>query len=156
MVAVSENGIIGKDDRLPWHFPSDLKHFKELTLGSTVMMGRKTFESIGKPLPGRENFVLSRSVAKQEANLKFFPSLEEALKKVATPKAFIIGGAQLFQETLYRVDGIFLTKIHQIYEGDVAYPVIPSYFKEKERKTLQENPKIEAIYYENIRGTKNR
>ncbi len=153
VVAMAENRVIGKDNRLPWHFSSDLKHFKQLTMGQTIIMGRKTFQSIGaKPLPGRENFVLSREVKiKTVPNLRFFDSLEDTLKNVLTHKTFIIGGASIFKETMSLVDGIYLTQIHKDYEGDTFYPEIPPYFKEKSKETLQENPKIEVIFYENTK-----
>ena len=141
-------------------------------------MGRKTFESIGKPLPGRENFVLSKSKGKEwvvapslregvadEAipksgsprrpfgtprdDAKFFYSIENAIKAVRTEKCFIIGGSSLYKQTIPRVDGIYMTQIHAHYEGDAFYPEIPPYFKEKSREKLQENPKIEVIFYEN-------
>lgn len=145
---MARDRVIGKEGRLPWHFSSDLKHFKQTTMGSTLIMGRKTFESIGKkPLPGRENFVLSRSSQKSENGAKFFTSLEEAIKNAPTENIFIIGGETLFKETMKQVDGIYLTKIDALYEGDVFYPEIPAGFKEKSKAVLQENPKIEVIFY---------
>ena len=150
VVAMAENRVIGKDNRLPWHFLSDLKHFKQLTMGNTILIGRKTFESIGKPLPGRENFVLSRKKT-GDGNVKFFGSFEDALKNVSTPNCYIIGGASLYQQSMALVDGIYLTKIHALYEGDTFYPEIPPYFEEKSKETLQENPKIEVIFYENMK-----
>lgn len=149
IVAMAQNRVIGKENRLPWHFSSDLKHFKKLTLGETVLMGRKTFESIGKPLPGRENFVLSQSEGRTVQGAKSFKSIEEALKFVSTKHCYIIGGASLYQQTLSRIDGIYLTQIHADYEGDTFYPEIPSRFKEKLREKLQENPLIEIVFYEN-------
>ena len=150
VVAMAENRVIGKDNRLPWHFLSDLKHFKQLTMGNTILIGRKTFESIGKPLPGRENFVLSRKKT-GDGNVKFFGSFEDALKNVSTPNCYIIGGASLYQQSMALVDGIYLTKIHAHYKGDTFYPEIPPYFEEKSKKILQENPKIEVIFYENMK-----
>lgn len=151
VVAMADNRVIGKNNQLPWHFSADLKHFKQLTLGMTVIMGRKTFESIGKPLPGRQNFVLSRFPQPQIAGMdnapKFFLSLDEALKRIETPQAFIIGGADLYRQTIDRVDGIWLTRIEGNYDGDAFYPEIPPVFKENSRKTLQDNPKIETILY---------
>jgi len=152
IVAMAQNRVIGKEGRLPWHFSADLKHFKQTTMGGTLIMGRKTFESIGKkPLPGRENFVLSRSSQKSENSVTFFTSLEEAIKNAPTENIFIIGGETLFKETMRQADGIYLTKIDALYEGDVFYPEIPAGFKEKSRIILQENPKLEFIYYENMR-----
>lgn len=149
VVAMSENRIIGNKGKLPWHFSADLKHFKKLTMGETLIMGRKTFESIGeKPLPGRENFILTHSKRAGKDHLKFFSSLGEALRAVKTKKAFVIGGASLYQETLKRVDGIYLTKIEGPYPGDTYYPEIPGFFKEMKQEVLQENPRLEVIFYE--------
>jgi glyoxylase-like metal-dependent hydrolase (beta-lactamase superfamily II)/dihydrofolate reductase len=151
VVAMAQNRVIGKDNKLPWHFPADLKFFKELTTGQTILMGRKTFDSIGRPLPNRQNFVLSRK--KQVSNsesVHFFESFEEAAAKVKTEKAFIIGGGEIFKQTSGKIDGIYLTQIHAGFDGDTFYPEIPASFKEKSRTLLQENPKIEVIYYESI------
>lgn len=159
IVAMAHNRVIGKDNKLPWHFPSDLKNFRALTTGSTVIMGRKTYESIGKPLPNRENFVLTRD-AKHQAkmileaelkmynNLQFFISLQQALDHVKTGNAFIIGGADLFKQTINQVDGIYLTRIDADFDGDTHYPEIPDTFDEVEIQELQENPKIEVVFYE--------
>ncbi len=153
IVAAAKNQVIGFQGRLPWHFSTDLKKFKELTLGSTVIMGRRTFESIGKVLPGRTNFVLTHREVRGQENLRFFGSLEAALPEVKTEKAFIIGGESLYRETMDRIDGIWLTRIHGDYEGDAFYPEIPAFFKEVKKEILQkENPKIELIYLENTKA----
>jgi dihydrofolate reductase len=146
VVAMAKNRVIGKDNRLPWHFKSDMKHFKELTLGHTVIMGRKTFESIGRPLPGRENFVLSRT-SKEYQGVRRFDSVEKAFKEVKTKHCFVIGGSQVYKETLSHVKGIYLTAIDQEFEGDTFYPEIPTNFKEISRIRLQDEPKIEVVYY---------
>lgn len=146
VVAVANNRVIGKDNRLPWHFSADLKFFKQLTMGHTVIMGRKTFESIGKPLPGRSNFVLSRQ-PRRDGNVDLFGSIEEALKAVRTPDCFIIGGAEVFQKTLNVIDGIYMTRIYADYEGDTFYPELPGRFKIAETTRLQEQPKIEVLFY---------
>ena len=156
---MSDNRVIGKEGKLPWHFSEDLKRFKQLTMANTVLMGRKTFQSLGeKPLSGRENFVLSRSILKDSdgkgikfnfINCSFFDSLEKAFNTVKTEKAFIIGGAEIFKQTMNRIDGIFLTQIHGIYEGDVFYPEIPEgVFEIKKRERSAEEPKLEFIDYE--------
>ena len=148
IVAMAKNRVIGKDNKLPWHFPEDLKYFKNLTTGSTVIMGRKTFESIGRPLPNRQNFVLSRILQEKEG-VQFFPSLEEAAAKIKTQDAFIIGGAELYKQTIHRVDGIYLTRIDADYEGNAFYPEIPDDFEEIEVKGLREsNPRIQVAFYE--------
>jgi dihydrofolate reductase len=148
IVAMARNRAIGKDNRLPWHFPADLKHFKRRTMGSTVIMGRKTYESIGKPLPNRENFVLSRAPQKDTEHLRFFTSYEDALKSVKTPDAYVIGGAELYNQTIDKVDGIYLTRIGADYEGDAFYPEIPDSFDEVEIEHLQDNPTIEVVLYQ--------
>ena len=163
VVAMAKNRVIGKNNQLPWHFSEDLKHFKNLTTNSTVIMGRKTFESIGKPLPNRVNFVLTRSKFNQSepppkddkvqaGNLRFFDSFEKAVQQVTTPEAYIIGGANLYEQTIEKVQGIYLTHIEADYEGDAFYPEIPSTFNEKSRHLLAENPRLEVIFYENTRN----
>lgn len=158
VVARSENGVIGKNNQLPWHFPSDMQHFKELTTDQTVIMGRKTYESIPekfRPLPKRENIVLSHSasghadLSGKQPTLKYFNSIETALQNIKTTKAFIIGGASIYKQTLSYVDGIYLTLIHENYEGDAYYPALPANFKEAGKKRLQEDPLLEVIFYKN-------
>ncbi len=149
IVAVANHRVIGKGNQLPWHFSKDLQHFKGTTTGQTVIMGLKTFESLGcKALPGRVNLILDRSGQKPYPGQTFFASLEEALKSVKTEHAFIIGGAELYRTTIDRVDAIYLTRIHADYEGDVLYPEIPPSFTEKKRLKLQDDPTLEVIYYE--------
>ncbi len=150
VVAVSKNGVIGKGGKLPWHFAADLKFFKNLTTGHTVVMGRKTFDSIGKPLPDRENIVISHHVDHKAAGIKFAKSIDEALERAGKGKIFIIGGASIYRETAHLIDGIYLTRIDQDYEGDTFYSGIPDGFREVSREKLQENPLIEASLY--IRG----
>ena len=154
IVATSGGGVIGKDNQLPWRFSADLKHFKKITMGSTILMGRKTFESIGnRPLPGRENFVLTRSkpATGSAENLAFFDSLENALKKVKTEKVFIIGGGDLYRQTLDKIDGVYLTLIKKEYTGDTYYPVHSLQDFEKmgfeiaEQETSPDEPQLEFI-----------
>lgn len=153
VVAMSRNRVIGRDNKLPWHFPSDLKSFKELTWGHTILMGRKTYDSIGRPLPGRQSIVLTRSVRTDESEkgpVWYVTNLQSALEDAPhDKKVFIIGGAEIFRQTLEIVDGIYLTLIDADYEGDVFYPELPANFAEKSRELIQENPRIERIYYEN-------
>jgi len=154
VVAMAQNKVIGKDNKLPWHFSADLKFFKALTTGQTVIMGRKTHESIGKPLPNRENFIISRS-PRQDVGSQNFSSIELALAAVKTEKAFIIGGSEIYKQTLDKIAGIYLTLIHEDYVGDAFYPGIPAGFKEVSREKLpasstggQESPLIEIIFYQ--------
>ena len=147
VVAVSENGVIGKDGKLPWHFPADLKFFKDLTTGHTVIMGRKTFDSIGKALPNRKNIVISRHAHPEVPGVEFVASIETALSRATQGETYLIGGASIYAGTLGLVDGIYLTRIGQNCEGDAFYPGVSSAFKEVSRKTLQEKPIIEVIFY---------
>jgi len=130
IVAVSENNVIGKDGDIPWHIPEDLKHFKEKTTGNAVIMGRKTFESLPedyKPLPERKNIVLTRSGLKNEyEQVEEVESLEEAYRQAGefSEKAFIIGGASIYEQTLDQCDKLVLTRIHEEYEGDTFFPEI--------------------------------
>lgn len=152
IVAVANKRVIGTGNKLPWHFSKDLQHFKVTTTGQTVIMGLKTFESLGcKALPGRVNFILDRSGQKPYPGQTFFSSLDDALKNVRTEHAFIIGGAELYRTSIDRVDGIYLTRIHADYQGDVFYPEIPPSFTEKKRLKLQEDPMLEVIFYENTK-----
>jgi dihydrofolate reductase len=151
LVAYSNNHVIGKNNQLPWHFSVDLKHFKNLTMGHTIVMGRKTFDSIGKPLPGRANFVLSRSArGGQSKNLKFFASISEALRNAKTEKVFIIGGEEVYRQTMDKIDGIYLTEVKGDYEGDVYYPAIPEGFKEISRERLKEEKNLEFVFLEKV------
>ena len=147
VVAVSRNGVIGKDGKLPWHFSTDLKFFKNLTSGHTVIMGRKTFDSIGKPLPNRRNIVVSRSSQASIPGVEFATGIEEAVKLAQKGDTFIIGGASIYNETLNLVDGIYLTRIDADYEGDTYYRGVPEQFQETSRQVLQEDPRIEVLLY---------
>ena len=149
IVAVANNRVIGRANKLPWNFPKDLQHFKATTLGQTVIMGLKTFESLGcKPLKGRENIILDRSGQNPYPGQTYFTSLDDALKNVRTEHAFIIGGAELYRTSIDRMDGLYVTRIHADFEGDVLYPEIPPSFEEKKRLKLQDDPFLEVIYYE--------
>jgi dihydrofolate reductase len=123
VAAVAANGIIGAGGKLPWHLPQDLKHFKALTLGHPVIMGRKTWESLGRPLPGRENIVVTRSAGYDAPGASVAASLDAALALCAgEPVAFVIGGSELYAAALPVADGLVLTEIHRDYEGDTRFP----------------------------------
>ncbi|OGW90262.1 MAG: hypothetical protein A3A73_00665 [Omnitrophica bacterium RIFCSPLOWO2_01_FULL_50_24] len=150
IVAKSSTGVIGKDGHLPWHHSADLKLFKATTMGGTLIMGRKTFESIGgKPLPGRENFVLSRSDLNVPDGVRVFHSLEDALKAASRDRVFIMGGANVFKQSIHQIDGIYLTQVQGTYKGDAYYPEIPPSFTVVERKKSPDNPQLEFLYLEN-------
>ncbi len=122
IVAVAENGVIGGDNKLLWHISEDLKNFKKITSGHPVIMGRKTYESLGRPLPNRENVVITRSDIEIDG-CSVVHSLEEALG-LFTPadRVFIIGGAQIYAEAMPFADRFFLTRVHKDYDGDTYYP----------------------------------
>ncbi len=123
IAAVAKNQVIGKNGTLPWHCPEDLRHFRRLTLGHTVIMGRKTFTSIGKPLPKRENIVISSRMQPQNG-LIIARSLEEALDRAQSDPLFVIGGAMLFQQALPLADYLYLTQIDQDFAGDTHFPAL--------------------------------
>jgi dihydrofolate reductase len=120
---VAANGVIGARGKLPWHLPEDLKHFKALTLGHPVIMGRKTWESFGRPLPGRENIVVTRTAGYEAPGASVAVSLDAALALCADEAvAFVIGGAELYAAALPLAAGLVLTEIHRDYEGDTRFP----------------------------------
>jgi dihydrofolate reductase len=121
VVAMDDNRLIGANGGLPWKLPEDLRHFRRMTLGKTVLMGRKTFESLGKPLDGRDNWVLSRAAGYAPAGVRVFADLDAALA-AATGELMVIGGAGVFRETLPRARRIELTEVHARLTGDTWFP----------------------------------
>lgn len=127
IVAVSENGVIGKDNQLIWHLPADLKRFKQLTMSHTMIMGRKTFESIGRALPGRKTIVITRQEDYKAEGCDVVPSLQKALelcreKQDPRDEIFITGGAEVYKQAIPRAVKIYLTRIHHAFEGDAFFP----------------------------------
>ncbi|NIN36559.1 MAG: type 3 dihydrofolate reductase [Gammaproteobacteria bacterium] len=123
IVAMDRNGIIGQDYTLPWRLSSDLKYFKAVTMGKPIVMGRKTHESIGRPLPGRDNVVLSRETDYQAEGCTVLNSLEDFYKQYADAgEVMIMGGADLYEQTLDKATRIYLTKVHAEVEGDTWFP----------------------------------
>ena len=123
IAALSRNRVIGKDNQLPWRLPADLKHFKTVTLGKPVIMGRKTFDSIGKPLPGRSNIVVTRDADYARYGMLVAHSLDEAIALAGdVPEVMLIGGAQLYAEALPRAQRMYLTLIDAIFTGDAHFP----------------------------------
>ncbi|MEX2131688.1 MAG: dihydrofolate reductase [Pseudohongiellaceae bacterium] len=127
--ALAQNGIIGKNNKLPWHLSEDLKYFKRTTMGKTIIMGRKTFESIGKPLPGRTNIIVTRSRDYEVDNARVVDSLADAIDLAenisiidGSDEVFVIGGAELFKIALPLVDRMHLTLVHAEVEGDTWFP----------------------------------
>jgi len=126
IAAMAKNKVIGKDNSIPWHIPEEMKFFKESTMGHAVIMGRKTYDSIAMPLPGRVNVILSRSTNLEIAGCHIANSLEEGIECCGNQeKIFIIGGRTLYQESLNLADTILLTVLDDEYEGDTFFPQIP-------------------------------
>lgn len=125
IVAMSENRVIGRAGGLPWHLPADLKRFKQLTTGHAIIMGRKTFESIGKPLPNRRNIVITRQITWRFPGVETAPDLDTAIRLATDdPEVFIIGGAEVFREAESRADRMYITLICANVEGDVLFPEV--------------------------------
>lgn len=123
LVAVASNGVIGAGNRLPWHLPDDLRYFKRLTTGHCVVMGRKTYDSIGRPLPNRRNIVITRQPDLRIDGAEVAHSLDEALSACAgDDEIFVIGGAEIFRQVLDRTDRLYLTELMRDHEGDVFMP----------------------------------
>lgn len=129
LVAFDENRVIGKNNALIWHLPADLKRFKTLTTGHVIIMGRKTFESIGKPLPNRTSIVISRQTDLQIEGVILAHSVEEAIlkaKSLTWEDIFIVGGSEIYALSLPLADEILVTQLHDIFEGDAFFPEISS------------------------------
>ncbi|MDP1611364.1 MAG: dihydrofolate reductase [Sulfuritalea sp.] len=139
IAAVARNGVIGIDNRLPWHLPADLKHFKALTMGHTVIMGRKTWESLPekfRPLPGRRNIVVTRNAGYHTASATLVTSLPAALAATDDSEAFVIGGAELYAAALPLADRLQLTEIDATFKGDTWFPAIdPGLWREATRES---------------------
>ncbi len=132
IAALAENRVIGRDNQLPWHLPADLRHFKALTLGKPVIMGRKTWDSLGRPLPGRLNLVVSRQAGLQLPGAEVFADLTAALARAeqwareqAADELMLIGGAQLYQQALPLAQRLYLTRVALQPEGDAFFPDVP-------------------------------
>ena len=128
IVAVADNGVIGSGNQLPWRLPDDLKRFKALSLGKPIVMGRKTFDSIGRPLPGRLNIVISRQPGLAIPGCRVVTSIDDALVAAQpAPEIVIVGGADIYRQILPRVQTIHLTRVHASVEGDVLFPELQSH-----------------------------
>jgi len=157
IVAVAENGVIGSDNRLIWHIPGDLKRFKSITMGHPIVMGRKTFESIGKPLPGRTNVIISRNKNYEAGGCLVYSSLEVALHELRHEKEiFIIGGGEIYRQALPVAQKLYLTKIHQSFPGDTFFPEInPGDWKINFEETIPADGKL-PFSYSNLNLERNR
>jgi len=139
LVAASENNVIGKHNQIPWHLPNDLKFFKNKSWAMPVIMGRNTYESLDKPLPGRINVVITKNKDWKRNDVTVTHSIDEAIKKACESdcnELFIIGGGEIFKQSLDIVNRIYLTRVHTEIEGDVFYPS----FDESKWKLISEDP----------------
>lgn len=153
IAAMAENRVIGKDGRLPWHLPADLAHFRDVTMGHPLVMGRKTFEGIGRPLPGRTTIVVSRQLDYHPAGCFVVNDLDSALTVVPdATEIFICGGGEIYRQALPFADRVYLTIVHKIAEGDTVFPEIPQCFTEVSCTEADENPPLTFIRYDRIRS----
>jgi dihydrofolate reductase len=159
IVARATNGVIGRDNDLPWRLPEDLAHFKRTTMGVPLIMGRKTHESIGRPLPGRRNIVVTRDAARRFDGCDTVTSLDAALALCEThgaPLAYLIGGAQLYREGIERANRLIVTEINKAFDGDATFAAPdPAQWREVSRETHRASPPNDFDYafvgYERIR-----
>lgn len=166
IVAISKNGAIGKNNELLWRIPGDMRRFKELTTGHPIIMGRKTYESIGKPLPNRTNIIITRDKNYSAPGCIVTNSLQEALEKAEevetqpSPEAtagkeseiFIIGGGEIYKEGLKLTDKLYLTLIHEEKEGDIYFPDYPEFKKEISREERETENGLKYTWLELERG----
>jgi dihydrofolate reductase len=149
IAAMAENRVIGRDNKMPWNLPSDRKRFHAVTRGHPIIMGRKTFESIGRPLSRRTNIVLTRSKDFSAPGCIVVHDLKEALASCGgADEAFVCGGAEVFQETVALADRIYLTIIHQPVEGDAFFPDIPPFFAERARTEIDDVMPYALVLFE--------
>lgn len=124
IVAMDLNNVIGKDNGLIWHIPGDLKNFKKITTGYPIVMGRKTFESIGRPLPNRKNIILTKNVDYNINGCDIYNSIDQILKFSEDKEVFIIGGAEIYKLFLPYTDIIYMTLVHDKFDGDTFFPIL--------------------------------
>lgn len=137
VAAIDEANGLGQNNQLLCHLPADLQHFKQITMGKPIIMGRKTYESIGRPLPGRSNIVLSQQLLSIPGVI-IVPSLDQALKQLASlPEVMIIGGAQLFAQSMDKANRLYLTKIHHQFTADTFFPAIDKTLWECSKERFQ-------------------
>ncbi len=140
LVAMARNRVIGQHNKLPWHLPADLKHFKLLTMGHVIVMGRKTYESIGRPLPGRTNIIITQQKNFAVPGATVVNSIEDALlaceqANAADSECFVIGGEKLYRQTIAMCQRMYITEIQRDFEGDTIFPEYdPSGWKETQRE----------------------
>lgn len=145
IVAMSKNRVIGNNNELIWKLSSDLKRFKDITTNNHVVMGRKTYESIGKPLPNRRNIIITRNLEYEADGCIIVSSLEEALL-VTNNDCFIIGGGEIYNQSIELADRIYLTLVHKEFEGDTTFPELGKEWAKMDRKDFEADEKNEYDY----------
>jgi dihydrofolate reductase len=149
IVAMASNRVIGLNNKMPWHLSADLKKFKKITMGSPVLMGRKTYESIGKPLPGRTNIIISRNPEYRQDGCLVFNDLKTALNKACenAEEIFVIGGSDLYEAILPIANAIYLTVINREFQGDTFFPELDlNYWSEVERVDIKDDTNAAFSY----------
>lgn len=148
IAAMAGNYAIGLNNQMPWHLSADLKKFKSITMGSPILMGRKTHESIGRALPGRDNIIISRNPDYKQEGCLVFNNMEEAIASCdKQEEIFIIGGASLYKEMLPKADFLYLTQINKTFEADIFFPVIDKKdWKEIAREDVDNDPSVDFTY----------
>ena len=148
IVAMSENNVIGKDNKMPWHLPDELRYFKSITIGKPIIMGRKTFQSIGKPLPERTNIVITTNSDFNHTGIVTVPALEQALafgqecvSNSDQDEIMVIGGAYTYQQALPLATRVYLTRIHRHIEGDTFFPTLSNH---QWRETSRQDKEVDA------------
>jgi dihydrofolate reductase len=149
IVAMASNRVIGLNAQMPWHLSADLKRFKQITMGSPIIMGRKTFEAIGKPLPGRCNIIISRNADYQQPDCLVYSDIDSALQHCAdSPEVFVIGGATLYEALLPKADVLYMTEIDKDFTGDTLFPEFDSQdWREIERENINDDPSVDFSYH---------
>ena len=149
IVAMASNRAIGKDNRMPWHLSADLKRFKQTTMGHPIIMGRKTFEAVGRPLPGRTNIIISRNSSFKPASCVVANSVEAAIQHGCSldKEVFIIGGAAIYNATLPLANNLYITLINKDFEGDTFFPEIDyKEWAEVKREEVEQDTNVDFSY----------
>lgn len=149
IVAMASNRVIGINNQLPWHLSADLKRFRQITMGSPILMGRKTYESIGRPLPGRTNVIISRDPAYKQEGCLVFNDIETAIESCGQKfqEIFVIGGSELYESMLPMADTLYVTLINKEFSGDAFFPDIDArHWVEVSREDIDDDPDARFSY----------
>lgn len=148
IVAMASNRAIGLNNQMPWHLSADLQKFKQITMGLPILMGRKTYESIGRPLPGRNNIIISRNPSYQQPGCQVFDNVDKVITACQEyNEIFVIGGATFYQAMLPKADLLYLTQINKAFDADTFFPVINQQeWKEIAREDIDNDPTVDFSY----------